>query len=79
MVNQVGNFVFQLGIIAVFCGDYRFRALFSYLFQYFINSLIEQISGVRALFRIFPAVLDHIIHILQHVIVHFYISLSSRL
>ena len=57
----------------------KYRALFSDLFQYFIDSLIEQIAGVRALFRIFPAVLDHIIHILQHVIVHFYISLSSRL
>ena len=25
ILKKVGNFVFQLGIISVFCGDYRFR------------------------------------------------------
>ena len=67
MEEQVGNLADGILLYAVFGGNYSLGGLFADLFQYFIESLVKKVAGIRALLRVFVPLCNYLVKLSKYV------------
>ena len=66
MVKEIRNLVFDLFFIRILGCDHNLCALFTDFFKNLVDTFIKKIIGVRTFFRMFFAVCDHVVDVLEY-------------
>ena len=60
VIEQVGDLINGLDMVAVFRGDYGFGTFLANLFEYLVDALVQKIARIGILDRVIPSVLDRL-------------------